>query len=398
MIEENPQSVLTREEAIDGIECRQLGLLETIRHAPDADIDGMLKALNTSAYNAGIDGIVNMVIDIQRDIRELAQHFPRLYDQQINTIAFINTLSDAALVNTSRCMRLFSSSDHLDTIRNMLASEIDRRRSHVMRLKRLRVNASTSYEEMARAIRSATASAKMSSSSALDGVHAIATIIRSTGADATRRGAYAALMRTLVVGHPSPAGLPRPIDMCARRVLQTEHIKRCSQWNACTNVCSRRGRIYITDTIAIDVSTVVKSEEVDDHGKYIVDVKLRESHLLGVLECERVQAQILMSIYDVDRLLHTERCELDWRETWISRCDAIDLSEMISDLRRVVIDKVLGQCVVTKCAQLLDIHGHACGDAGRIDIDNHHADELSQDLEGVWTCRKTSRGDGFDKM
>ena len=389
LIDENPQAVMPVESSAT-VTQPQRDLLETFKCALDGVVEGTLLALNTSQYNAGIDGIVNMVADVQNDIRELARHFPAMHDEQVDTMAVVTSLSDVALLQKSRHMRLFSASDELDTIRNMVASEIDRTRSHAMRLKRLGTNASASREQMTRAVRSAVASAKMATGSASKGVHAIAAIIKSTGSEATRRGSYEALVRIIDQGSRLPAGLPRSIDMCARRVVQTEHIKRCSQWNAQANCNSRRSRVYITDAIAIDLSATVKSEELDEQGKFVVDQKVRESRLLGVLDSENAQAQVLMAMYDVDRLLHVEVCGTDQTETWILRCDRDTLLEMLRELRCVVISKVLGRCVVTKGAPLVDLHGHACGDASCMDVRRQSSGTVTPELDGIWACRDGS--------
>ena len=381
VIGENPQSVLPVEDFVNAQP--QRNLLETIKAAADDEIKGALLALRASEYNAGIDGLVHLVSAIQKDIRELARHFPTVHNDQADTQAIIDALSDADLLHKSRSMGLFSVSGSLDLVRNMLASEINRRRSHIMQLKRLGINTSTVSVNVARSIRSAVASAKLKAG--LEGVQSVATIIRSTSDSAIRCGLYVSLMRVLEKGSSVPAGLPRTIDMCARRIIHSEHTRRCSQWNAQQNANARRSRVYITNAIGVDVFAAVTAESLDEQGKYIVDRKSRESRLLGVLECESAQAQILMAMYGVNRLLHIEESETERAEIWIARCENDVLLEKLRAFRHAVIDNVLRMCVVTNGACLTGVRGQVRGDASSVDIQAQVLEALLPELNGLWT-------------
>ena len=384
VIADNAHAVLP----LEPVSAAPEGMLDTITAASDDVVRGTLLATGVTEYQASIDGLVASALDAQREVWELARVLPRSLGDQTDTRTVVATLGNSELLRVSGQMNVFLADlCDLDSVRSALTSVIDRRRSLAVRIKRLGFHAGSSREEVARSVRAAVSSARMTTGSVAKSVESVAALVRSNARVMVRRGAYETLARAMVAGEPLPAGLPRPIETCARRVIYTEHVRRCSQWSARSNTCARSARIYITADVAIDILGAVLAEERDEDGRYIVDRKPRESRLLGVSRNETAQAQILMEMFDVARFKHIETHGTESSETWIPRAPPDVISAMVRDLRDVIRSRVLPRCSVTKGAPLRDICGHVHGEASQRAIESASSEdgaELPSELDGLW--------------
>ena len=357
-----------------------------VQTADDETVEGCLRCLTLDRYTAQIEGLVNIVLDVQKDVKRMSAHLPWLSQQNAATAANIDNVSDDRVLHVTRAIGLFVPDDtSWSELRRVLCARVDAARTNAMRLKRLRINASASFEEIARSVRSAIASATMLRGSKEDGVAFVGTPFAVSPDQAVRRGIYETIVKGLCHGQSLPAGLPRPIDMCARRVAQSEAVRREAEWVAQVVTSSRKVRVYMTRTFALDVQAALCRESSDEDGRYVVDEKTRESRFLGIQEHEQCQAQLYMWIWQVDRLLHVERLGSgQTQSTWVFRCTDGERTELLNLLRATVRSKVLAVSGITKGAVATDTNGRsvriACREDLRVD-DN----EVPLSLDGMWT-------------
>lgn len=390
VIDENPQSILRREPNAGGSRVYSDPLLIAFMDTSNDEVECILKALALRRLVVGVDGLVGSVVDVQKRVREMVRLIPGIQvSDQEDTIRHITSMSDDRLVVVSRALGIFASVWDLAALREMVSAEVDLRRSLAMRLKRLGLSATSTHDETSRAVRSAVAVGASSFPSEAAGLNSIAMTINVSGGQAVRRGLYELVMRVVSSGGKVPPGLPRRVDAEVRRCVVTEHVKRCSQWYAQTNVCAQKCRLFITDRVAMDVFASVARKGTDDTGSYVVERKVRDSRMLGVQRAEEVQAQFMIAMYNVDRVLIIEECGSSKSQSWVERCDPDRLASLLEDLRAVVREKVLQPCVVTFGANVTDSHGHVCGKAHAQILDRK--DPPTDRVQGFEPCNNPTQ-------
>ena len=106
------------------------------------------------------------------------------------------------------------------------------------------------------------------------------------------------------------------------------------------NAKMKYARVYVTRNVAVDTGGRIDGFASDDDGDYIVESKRRTSRFLGIPEYERVQIELYMRLFGVDRCLHVETLGGEQRKTWIFPSPAL-LADIIKGLCGVVCGQIL---------------------------------------------------------
>ena len=122
------------------------------------------------------------------------------------------------------------------------------------------------------------------------------------------------------------------------------------------NSAMKYARVYVTANVAVDiggrVDGIVTESPNADGGPYIVESKRRVHRFLGVPEYERIQIELYMRMFGVERCLHVETLRDEQRDTWVSRSDDL-VGSIVRGLRAIVPQKIVARCIPAVGARLV---------------------------------------------